>query len=285
MKRKIISCHTAKTISCLETLYSLGYTPKKEIGNNVWFLSPFREEKEASFKVNLKLNRWYDHGAGIGGNVIDLIVKLKRCTVGEALAHLSNTNISFSFQQPTISNKVENKIVIEKEIRIQHPALIQYLSNRNIKLSVANEFCKQIHYSFNSKNYFAIGLKNNSGGYELRNKIYKNSSSPKDITLIKNQNKNLVICEGMFDLLTYNCYKKNAISNADLLILNSISFIEKAEKYIQNYHCIELYLDRDSAGKKATHSLLNLSSKCIDMSLLYNGYNDLNEWWMSKFKK
>jgi len=29
-----------------------------------WYLSPLREEKEASFKVNRKKNVWYDHGIG-----------------------------------------------------------------------------------------------------------------------------------------------------------------------------------------------------------------------------
>ncbi|MCB0458954.1 MAG: DNA primase, partial [Flavobacteriaceae bacterium] len=62
-----------------------------------WFLSPFRSESQASFKVSKTKNRWYDHGTGIGGNVIDLVIQLMKCTVQEALNFLNNDLSSFSF--------------------------------------------------------------------------------------------------------------------------------------------------------------------------------------------
>ena len=109
MKEKKISCRTAKSISCLETLKLLGFHPKNVIGPNAWFLSPLRSEDKASFKVDINLNRWYDHGAGIGGNVIDLVCLIKKCSIKEALQILSKENISFSFQPPFSSQK--NKIL------------------------------------------------------------------------------------------------------------------------------------------------------------------------------
>ena len=37
--------------------------PAKKINNNdYWYLSPLRNEKEASFKINRSKNTWYDHG-------------------------------------------------------------------------------------------------------------------------------------------------------------------------------------------------------------------------------
>lgn len=278
MKSHNISCEIARNYCCIEALKKLRYYAIRQTENQAWFLSPLRSENKASFKVDINLNRWYDHGAGIGGNVIDLVCLIKKCSIKEALQILSKENISFSFQPPFSSQKNE-KLKITKATKLQHPALIQYLTSRGIKLSIGNEFCVEVHYSFKDKNYFAIGLKNNSGGYELRSKIYKNSSSPKDITLIKNQKKNLVICEGMFDLLSVASFHNNLSNKADILVLNSISFIEKVIPEIENYNCVELYLDRDNAGIKATKTLLNSSSKCIDMSLLYEGFQDINEWW------
>ena len=43
---------TAKQIRLEEYLHSLGYSPVKRQGINLWYKSPFREETEASFKVN-----------------------------------------------------------------------------------------------------------------------------------------------------------------------------------------------------------------------------------------
>lgn len=62
----------AKKIHIADYLQSLGYNPVKQQGKSLWYKSPFREETEASFKVNTELNQWYDFGTGKGGNIIAL---------------------------------------------------------------------------------------------------------------------------------------------------------------------------------------------------------------------
>ena len=44
---------TAKQIRIADFLHSLGYSPVKQQGINLWYKSPLREEAEASFKVNM----------------------------------------------------------------------------------------------------------------------------------------------------------------------------------------------------------------------------------------
>ena len=56
----------AKKISIADYLHSLGCSPVKRQGANLWYKSPLREETEASFKVNTDLNKWYDFGLGKG---------------------------------------------------------------------------------------------------------------------------------------------------------------------------------------------------------------------------
>lgn len=58
----------------IEYLSKLGFEPVKIRGFNYWYLSPLRNEKTPSFKVNTKLNRWYDLGLAKGGNIIDFDV-------------------------------------------------------------------------------------------------------------------------------------------------------------------------------------------------------------------
>lgn len=66
----------AKKIRIADYLQSLGYSPVKQQGKSLWYKSPFREETEASFKVNIELNQWYDFGTGKGGNIIALAQEL-----------------------------------------------------------------------------------------------------------------------------------------------------------------------------------------------------------------
>ena len=77
MKRKI-NCETARNFPVEKALEKLGHFPNRTTEQEAWFLSPFRSETQASLKVSRTKNRWYDHGEGIGGNVIDLVCRILR---------------------------------------------------------------------------------------------------------------------------------------------------------------------------------------------------------------
>src|SRR5690606_31285523 len=98
MKRKI-NCESARAFPIEKALAKLGHFPQRTTEKEAWFLSPFRSETQASFKVSRTINRWYDHGEGIGGNVIDLICRILKCSVKEALEFLKEERASFSFHQ------------------------------------------------------------------------------------------------------------------------------------------------------------------------------------------
>jgi hypothetical protein len=59
MERHILSIQQVKEIDIIEYLAKLGYQPQKIRLDDHWFLSPLREEKTASFKVNRKQNLWF----------------------------------------------------------------------------------------------------------------------------------------------------------------------------------------------------------------------------------
>ena len=52
----------AKNIRLVDFLAGFGYEPVIQRGNSVWYKSPFRAEKKASFKVDLHKELWYDFG-------------------------------------------------------------------------------------------------------------------------------------------------------------------------------------------------------------------------------
>ncbi len=275
----------ARQFSIIDFLLKKGFHPEHSKGNDFWFLSPLRTESRASFKVNDAINRFFDHGIGEGGNIIDLVIKMFKCTPFESLGILQNI-MSFSFQKPKLEFKnKKNHIVIRNEKSLTHPALISYLKSRYISIEIAQLICKEIEYEFSGKQYFSIGLKNESGGWELRNKIFKNSSSPKDFLLIKNQSSELIIVEGMFDLLTVLSLFPGFIKTKNLLVLNSISFAKKAEYLISEFELVGLYLDRDESGINVTNQYLKQNKNCVDMSNLYKGFKDVNEYLVSVSKK
>ena len=97
----------AKQIDLVDYLAALGHRKQKIRNKDYWYLSPLREEKTPSFKVNRSLNAWYDHGIGKGGNLIDFGILYFNCTVSDLLKHLSqyqNTSISFFHQHSPAHN-------------------------------------------------------------------------------------------------------------------------------------------------------------------------------------
>jgi len=288
MKKERMDCERARTLCLIATLARAGHFPVRETEKEAWYLSPFRSETQASFKVNKKINRWYDHGEGIGGNTIDLVCQLNNCTVSEALKLLSIQDASFSFhQRPRIKLNEDgvSKIKIITTSKIKHVALRQYLDSRKISLGTAQKLCKEVHYRTRGKTYFAIGLKNVDGGWELRNKYWKNSTSPKAISIFQSDHKKLIVMEGMFDMLSLLELMPNIQKTCDLLILNSTAFVEKALAYFKDYDQIDLFLDNDGTGKEKTEFLLEQSHNTKDFSHLYVGFKDMNEWLIGVTKE
>ena len=56
-----------KTISLVDFLSHHSYKCTRSYRKRYWYLSPLHEEKEASFKVDLDCNMWYDFAEGKGG--------------------------------------------------------------------------------------------------------------------------------------------------------------------------------------------------------------------------
>ncbi len=134
-------------------------------------------------------------------------------------------------------------------------------------------------YELNGKEYFGIGFKNNSGGYEIRNPYFKASSSSKDLTTFNNAAKEAAVFEGFIDFLSFMAIHQNQQGIiSDFVILNSVSFFEKARPFMEEHEAIKLYLDRDATGQNYSRYALSISNKYKDESHLYKEHKDLNEW-------
>jgi DNA primase len=176
----------AKQIPIIEYLDKLGITPAKIRGNDHWYYSPFRNERSPSFKVDARLNLWYDHGSGEGGSIIDLGAKLHECSLSEFLEKLGNDNFSFTGKKfETPAERAVNKLEVLEVADLTDSGLIQYLRERGIDRRTAEEHCKEISFRTGPNSYKAIGFPTRSKSFELRNRWFKGSCSPKDISIIE----------------------------------------------------------------------------------------------------
>ena len=282
-RNNLPSVEEVKNTDMVDYLSSLGFKPAKVSRNDYWYLSPFREETTPSFKVNRNMNRWYDFGEGKGGNLVDFGILFHKCSVRELLKKFIDP---FPFQQQhTVLKKEDDetkKIQVINEREISSLVLIRYLHKRRIPGDIAKKFCREINYELYGKNYYAIGFKNDAGGYELRNEKFKASSSPKDITLIKNDAEKITVFEGFFNFLSYQAiHQKQEQPHTNFLILNSTSFFEKSLPLMQSHKSVHLYLDCDTTGQKCIHKALEIDEqKFVDERALYKNYKDLNDWIM-----
>ena len=276
-----MNCSQFNKIALEEVLQNFGHLPTKQSEKEAWYLNPFAPENHASFKLNKRINSWYLFSEGIGGNNIDFMRKYLNTSISEVLVWAENQSFSFFQNQKNSSNQNFENLPKNYEIidvkEIEHPALLDYLKSRCVEDQ--KKWVEEVHYRMNDKNYFGIGIKNDSGGYEIRNAYSKICLGKKDITSIKNDSKEVKIFEGFFDFLSFkkieNYLEKET---SDYIILNSVSMIHKIKKALENYNNIELYFDNDDTGTRAVELVKNEIKNTEDCRVLYSGFKDVNEW-------
>ena len=294
----------AKAIPISQLLDKLNITPDRDCGRDLYYRAFWRGEKTASVHVNADTNEWYDHGAGEGGGIVNLAQKILEAqnepfTRSDALRYISNLTGDRAFIAPVECqpHKPDRRLTIVNIQPVQHIALTQYLDSRCIYLKTAKKYLKQLRlYNKQSGNYFfALGFKNENGGYELRNARYQGTVTCKDITFIRGSEpdlKSLHLFEGWPDFVTLAQGQPNLILRSNSIVLNSLSNLKKATPLIQGhgYRVAYTWMDNDDAGAAATKSLAdffktekNLIHK--PQGYLYQGYKDLNEWRVAQHKR
>ncbi|MDR1120851.1 MAG: toprim domain-containing protein [Dysgonamonadaceae bacterium] len=281
-----------KQISIRRYLDSRGITPVKDYGYYGMYHCPYREDRNASFKVDYRKNIWHDFGTNEGGSIIDLVMKLDDCLLKEAIAeinqYVSTTTRqvnSFSFHRNTVSNETKNEIptTIQNIFPITHSKLIAWVQERKIDLDLANRYCREIHYRNRDKDYFSIGFRNDKGGYELNSPPnFKSCISPKDITTIRSNRDTCLVFEGFWDFLSYLTIQKIEKSEHDVAVLNSVANVRKAMDFLKSHREIYTYLDNDEAGEKTTQEIRSACLSVHDRSERYTGFKDLNDFLCRK---
>ena len=291
-----------KNISIRQFLARRGILPKYERNGYGMYLSPLREERTPSFKVDYVRNLWYDFGLGEGGTLLTLVMRLERCDSREAVRRLQNgekrdagsASLSPSVGErpavggpsPVVRLAAVPALRILSDDPLRHPALIGYLVSRGIVPSVAAAFCREVRYEVNGRAFFAVGFRNDAGGWELRSERFKGGSSPKHITTIDNRSDTVIAFEGFMDFLAYLSLKYPERLRIDAAVLNSVVNLPKAVPFLSRHPVIHTFFDNDEAGRKATADLIRLCprSEVIDQSSFYSGHKDVNDYLTARIK-
>ena len=282
-----MNCKQFNSVKLEEILVSLGHHPTKQNEKEAWFLNPFYTETQASFKINKNLNYWYLHSEGIGGNNVDFMKKYLNASVKEVLEWAEKQNFS-SFQQQNVIHSINSKpnYQITEIKKLQNEHLKSYLHQRGLS-KVVYPLVKEIHFTIGEKKLYAIGFENFSGGWELRNSFYKGSLQKKDISIVnlnnENQNetgKRIVVFEGFMDALSFVEMKPFFIG--DLLVMNSISLLNRTKEHLKIYSEIHLFLDNDKAGETCKNEILKSFPEAKNHSEIYALHKDLNDYLQFK---
>lgn len=288
----------AKKIPLQEILAKLGLLPVKSFkgGEELAYLSPFRQEKGASLFVNIRKNVWYDFG-DIGGNALDFVIRYQNTNVKGALDFLEQM-FGRNWTPPLPPEKAEKKEQEEEFFLLESVlpfgtsanSLVAYITEeRKINPAIATAYLKEVRFSNreNGKKYFAVGFENLSGGYEIRNPFFKSSLGAKDMSFIKGcgAGGELMVFEGFMDFLSKLTLENIQTPHQDALILNSVSYTEKAILFVREkgYQKILGFFDNDKAGNDATEIFkAEFGERFFDMRSDYQLFKDLNEFLKSK---
>jgi hypothetical protein len=272
------------------------------------YFSPFREESNPSFHLDEAKNSWYDYGTGEGGSLFDFVCKFVGCSKGEVydwLATFRNMVPECEYKSvvaPIIEKSHHSsKIVIDSASHtFTKNKLVEYAASRAVSKEVLERYCEEVIYHVDSapdRQFYAIGFKNNSGGYVLRSSISKRCSSSDITTLGPNGQMTdnvsadkVLVFEGFIDFLSWITDVKQETPQYDCCILNSVTNLTKALPWITAHSHVAAFMDNDSAGKEALQKIMESipdtakADVCVyDMSKLYQGYNDLNEKLSGEF--
>ena len=272
-----------KRIPIEEFLARLGHLPVQRRTNALWYKAPYREERTASFKVNMERNLWYDYGLGKGGNIFALAGEFIHCEDFLSQVRYVAEVAGMPLPEKKVYHPCEVRQPVEPSFEnvelmpLQNRALLCYMQERGISSGVAIGGCREIHYTTHGKRYFAVAFGNGGGGYEIRNRFFKGCLPPKDVTLLAYGSASCNLYEGFMDYLSARML---GIGNGeDHLVLNSVSNLTKAYRHLDGYGKLQCHFDNDEAGRRTLETLrARYGGKVADCSGLYGGCKDLNDY-------
>lgn len=228
----------------------------KKTGRDYYFLSD-------NNKFSVTDLAYYDFKTGQGGKLLKAIMTIENKSWKEALDFLKEfSNVEINTERKNRIKETETKpLKVLFKVKPNNSKLLQYFNERGISNDVLHQYTKQVHYKMGDRNFFGIGIENQSGGYEIRNPYLKSKLGNNDISVLQGRaGAGIIVFEGMTDMLSFLQLQKdnNRQNNRTLVVMNSIVNLDKLTNYLENQNekKVFLCLDGDVSGNQTTHKIL-----------------------------
>jgi hypothetical protein len=185
---------------------------------------------------------------------------------------------SVSQETTPLTSPASPAIQILQTQPIQSFALTHYLWERRIPLHVAQRYCVEAQYIIGEKTYYALGIRNDAGGYHLANRYHEYTAGPQTLTFISSRSPDIAIFTHPLSLLTLASllyYSDQALP--DLIIIPDPAFLDSAQTVLSTHRKKHLFPDLNTTGQQISKSLSSLPY-CIDHSPLYRAYKTLHHF-------
>ena len=153
---------------------------------------------------------------------------------------------------------------------------------RSIDLSAARAHCSEVHYRVANKFYFAIGFRNDAGGWELRNRYFKGCTS-KAPTTRRGDYPSCLVFEGFMDYLSFLTLKRNPAPPHNIAVLNSVTNLVKSRSVHRVARTGSIPTSTTTRrGERRPPKLKEACRNLSDQSVHYRLHNDLNDYLRSR---
>jgi hypothetical protein len=289
-------------------LDKMGRKPIRENNEEVAFCAPWRDEKKPNLTVRKKDNVWYDHVLKRGGKVLQIIqvwlesqgkdssAKAALAWGREAIGYLPRIKPVQDDDDFHYWDETDENLKLLRVVPIEKNGLIKYAESRGIPPYVMNKYFVEVQFlnkKSGVKNY-ALGMKNESDGYEVRHPHFKGCVGPRDIIYVRGENpkaSGINIFEEPFDFLSAITRREGKPFEDDTIIMTSMNCLVQAAGFVKGKdftHCYT-WMDNDEPGQKATQAWKDFCATeekliHVPMNNEYEPYKDVNAHHMAKLE-
>lgn len=291
----------------------LAHFGKSVVHRGYMYYSPFRDESNRSMRVTVNSADgtwiWYDHGMGIGGGCLQMVMRLMGTTSErDALDKLQE--IAESRGLAVITEEVRESRRRASKAEVLHvESITPGVSNRRLRNyftitrcipgDILDRYCSEISYRTRSDGRLmsAAGFPNNGGGYAIRGcGKFKMNYGQTSISTFSSDGSLLVdgsascgkgdMFEGFVNFLSKIVFLREnnpgvVSTGIDSCVLHSASMVSHAREWVLAHRAIRTFFDNDPAGDRATETV---RSWCVEAGIdfkdgrsAYREYNDIND--------
>lgn len=278
-----------KKIDIVSWLDKQGYKKQRGgTGKYVSYYSMIGKEENASFKVNTNTNRWQDYHSQSGGDIIDLLRAINKCSFNDACKALSD-DTDVEIKTYSVVKKADG-VKIHSVKELTDVELFHYMTQvRKISEHVLSVYTKEVSFSFPyskkdpDRVYTAVGFQTGKESFELRNSWMKVAAGCKHFSTIRGTDeKDLVVDlhEAWIDYLSFLTHHGVTKPKNKTHILNGAGLINVLNPFLEK-KTVYAYVDADRAGDKIIESMDK--SNVIDMRNEFGFYSDYNAWLQNNY--